>query len=199
MYQVSNYLFDIDIQTVVYINIFLEIIILHTHFIIMHARLFTVLILILAFCISIYLCKAISELNFNVLLLQHLIHHQFKMTRVMKIKFLQHFHIFVFMVVVTFIFKLFVIFNDNKNKFNEILYLVTIATTIPFDGLFITLYVLIIVVIFSLIINENDIVVYHYVYHLRYQFKVIFCNNSGSVWNYSLSLDKIVFLQQIIA
>ena len=116
----------------------------------------------------------------------------------MEMKLLQHFQNFVFMLVITFIFKLIVIFNNNKNKFNEILYLVITATTIPFNGLFISLYVLIIVVIFNLIINENDIVVYHYVYDITYQLKVVYYNNSGSVWNYNTSLNKIVFLQQML-
>ena len=90
------------------------------------------------------------------------------------------------------------IFNDNENKFNEILHLVIIPTTISFNGLFINLYALIIVVTFNLTVTENDIVVYHYVYDNTYQFRVVYYNNSGSVWNYHASLDKIVFLQQII-
>ena len=73
MHQVSNYLFDMNIQTVVYINIFLKIDILPTHFIAMHASLSAVLILILIFHIGIYSDEVIDELHFNILLLQQLI------------------------------------------------------------------------------------------------------------------------------
>ena len=192
LYQVSNFLFIMDIQTVVYINIFLKIIILHTYFIAMHALLFAVLILLLIFCIGVCLCEIVNEF------LQQLIFQRFAIARVIVLNFKLILHISVFILIMVLGFNLSVLFIDNENKFDIILYLVKIATTITCNGLFINLYVFIIVVIFDLMINENDIIVYNYIYDIKYQFILVFYHNSGQVWNYSLLLNNIVFLQQII-
>ena len=197
MHQVSNYLSDMNIQTVVYINIFLKITILITYFIAMHEYLCAVLILILICHIGICLGEVINDLQFNVLLLQHLIIHQFTVIDAMYI-FWERFYVLIFIVIITFVVILIIIFNNTENKFNMILYLVTIVTTISFNVLLINLYVLIIVVIFNLILIENDIAVLDYIYDIKYKFKAVSHNNSGLVWNYNASLDKLVFLQQII-
>ena len=192
MHQVSNYLFNMNIQTVVYINMSLEITILLIYFIAMHTSLFAVLILILIFHIGICLGKVINELQLNVLLLKQLIFQRFQMARVVDINFKLILHVSVFILVMVLQLILSILFNDNENQFDVIFYVVTIPNTTAFNGLFVSIYM------FNLIVNENDITVYHYIYDMEYQFKVVYFNDSGLVCNSSTSLDKIIFLQQVI-
>ena len=167
MHQVSNYLFDTNIQTVVYINIFLKIDILPTHFIVMHVSLFVVLILILIFYIGICSGEVINELQFNVLLLQQLIFKRFQVAHVINMNFRSIVNVSIFILVIELVLTFSILFNDNENKFNVILYLVTTATTTTYSELFINLFVFLIVVIFGLMLNENNIVVYHYIYYSK--------------------------------
>ena len=195
VHQLSNYLIDMDIQTVVYINIFLEIDILHTNYFAMHSYLFVLLILVLIFCIAICLCETINQLNFNVLLLQQVLFIPFKIAYVANMAFRLIFHVLVIIMVTLFILTLMMLLTDNMHQFDTIFYVATVATTTVSTESFINLYVFLIVVLFNLIINENDVVVYDYVYDIGYQCNLIFCNNNGQVWNYSLLMNKIVFLQ----
>ena len=119
------------------------------------------------------------------------------MAQVMDLNFKLIFYVSVFILVMVSELTLSILFNDNENKFDVVLYLVTIATVTVYNGLFINSYVFLIVVTFNLMINENDIVIYPYIYDIKYQFRIVFCNNSGPVWNSSSLLNRIVFLPPI--